>query len=237
MHKGRINIESILPTEEEILIQQGIPENSNTSDNVMQIVKQAVDILRSTADPEFVLKEISIDDFKIIFRGEGKNDPESPVKKIFHAADKMALYACTLGALISNKIENFFGTNDFAIASILDSAASIAADKSAEYLENLFYNELSKTKMRKTDSLVLAYSPGYCGWDISGQGKLFGYLNPGEIGIKLSKSYLMTPIKSVTGVLICGDKDIHIFESSFNFCRYCKSQSCYERIKKILKTN
>jgi len=117
---------------------------------------------------------------------------------------------------------------------MLDSVASMAADKSVEICETLLYNNLSKRKLTKNGSIVLGYSPGYCGWDLSGQKKLFEHLNPEEIGITLNDSYLMSPLKSVSGVLVHGDKEIHVFESSFTFCSYCKNKTCHDRIENII---
>jgi hypothetical protein len=117
---------------------------------------------------------------------------------------------------------------------MLDSVASMAADKSVEILEAFLYNNLSKRNLTKNGSIVLGYSPGYCGWDLSGQKKLFQHLNPCEIGITINESFLMSPLKSVSGVLVHGDKKIHVFESSFTFCSYCKNQTCHDRIEKII---
>lgn len=60
------------------------------------------------------------------------------------------------------------------------------------------------------------------------------YLQPEKIGISLNDNFLMSPIKSVTGVLVDGKKEIHIFETNFLFCSSCKHHSCSERMKKLL---
>ena len=57
---------------------------------------------------------------------------------------------------------------------------------------------------------VLRYSPGYCGWHVSGQINLFNTLTPEKIGITLGESCLMNPLKSVSGVLVAGPPNIHI---------------------------
>ena len=80
---------------------------------------------------------------------------------------------------------------------------------------------------------VLSYSPGYCGWHISAQQKLFQYLRPGDIDISLNDSYLMTPLKSVSGVLVAGRKEIHYFDNSYPFCQDCKVESCLERMERV----
>jgi hypothetical protein len=76
----------------------------------------------------------------------------------------------------------------------------------------------------------LRYSPGYCGWHISGQRKLFDFLKPETIGISLRESHLMEPLKSVSGVVIVGPAGIHAFQDEYPFCERCKTHGCRERI-------
>ncbi len=80
---------------------------------------------------------------------------------------------------------------------------------------------------------VLAYSPGYCGWDISGQRKLFEFLKPETVGISLGESCLMQPLKSVSGVFIIGPKAIHLFDNCYSFCGRCTTHNCRDRIRAL----
>jgi hypothetical protein len=80
---------------------------------------------------------------------------------------------------------------------------------------------------------VLPYSPGYCGWHISGQRALFRHLEPERIGITLNTSFLMQPLKSVSGVLVVGDPRIHEFDNDFDFCAECATLDCRARIGSV----
>ena len=82
---------------------------------------------------------------------------------------------------------------------------------------------------------MLPYSPGYCGWHVSGQGRLFGALCPEEIGIRLNASFLMQPLKSVSGVLVAGAPEIHDFDDDFDFCAECTTRECRVRIARALE--
>ena len=73
------------------------------------------------------------------------------------------------------------------------------------------------------------YSPGYCGWHISAQERLFARLRPEQIGIRLNERFLMTPLKSISGVLVAGPARIHQVTGSYPFCAQCKSPACRER--------
>ena len=80
---------------------------------------------------------------------------------------------------------------------------------------------------------LLRYSPGYCGWHVSGQKRLFEFLQPQQIGITLRESFLMQPLKSISGVMIAGPIDIHRFKNDYPFCERCETEGCRERIRAL----
>ena len=229
-----INLDKIVPSIEDIISSQGIPKGSIIKENIKKLLDESLSLFLADAQPSCIIREISKNDFEEIFIGEGMNEEEAPLKEIYPQADHLVLFAMTMGSGISERITELFDCNDFAIGSMLDSVASLAADKSVTLLEKHMAKKLFEKKMTKNSSMVLSYSPGYCGWHISAQEKLFLYLHPEQIGISLNESFLMTPLKSVTGVLINGNKNIHNFKNNFSFCYNCKAQSCLERNERIL---
>ncbi len=228
-----LNILEVIPDKKAVLRQQGVPDNFNVRNTLLSLAADSIEIFKDNAKPSALLSEVSVIDFESVFIGEGQNADDCPIKKIFPQADKLALFVLTMGEHISRKIERLFIENDFAFASMLDAAASLAADRSTEILAQYFYKYLKENNPAAKSSAVLSYSPGYCGWHISGQKKLFDYLKPENIGITLNNNYLMSPIKSVSGVLIAGEKGIHIFKSGFDFCESCMNRSCTDRIKRL----
>ena len=50
------------------------------------------------------------------------------------------------------------------------------------------------------------YSPGYCGWHVTQQKFFFSLLPEQPCGVRLSESSLMSPIKSVSGVIAVGER-------------------------------
>jgi hypothetical protein len=226
----KLALRDILPKQDAVLLHQGIPKHVNVSQTTQALFKNAMEIFTETADPISLMGTLSIDQFDSIFRGEGNNPEDTPLKHIYPQAEQLALFALTMGSHISKKIEVLFKDNDFALGSMLDAVASLAADKAAEVCENYFRRQLGEP-----DLTVLCYSPGYCGWHISAQKKLFQFLHPEIIGISLNDSYLMIPLKSVTGVLVAGKKEIHFFDNDFPFCDDCKTYSCLVRMKKLTK--
>jgi hypothetical protein len=43
----------------------------------------------------------------------------------------------------------------------------------------------------------------------------------------------MEPLKSVSGVIVAGQKDIHNFPISYQFCSDCDTRSCRHRLRAL----
>lgn len=72
------------------------------------------------------------------------------------------------------------------------------------------------------------YSPGYCGWSVTQQQLVFSLLPEHPCGICLNKSSLMSPIKSVSGIIAVGKK---IVKRKYG-CEICGKADCYKNINK-----
>ncbi len=208
----------------------GIPHGATVPEHIEGLCDTAGEMLEETVAPVGVLADISIPDFEVVYGGEGRNEPSTPVADIFNRADHLGLFAVTLGEQTSQTIGECFEANDFALACVLDATASAAADKMAELAERRFDETLRTAGWTTPDGAALRYSPGYCGWDVTGQKKLFEYLQPEQIGLTLTDSCLMQPLKSVSGVVIAGPRQIHKFPLSYPFCSWCETRSCRARL-------
>ena len=218
------------PDRVDVLANQGIPPTKTLSVATQEVYLAAHDLFARTIQPAGILAEVSHHEFAAIYQGEGRNEPATPVGDIFARADHLALYAATVGQQVSNGIAECFRSNEFALGTMLDSFASAAADKLGELIRSRFVQMLSERGRTKPDIGALTYSPGYCGWHISGQKKLFDFLKPEQIGISLTKSFLMRPLKSVSGVVIVGRGSIHEFQDAYPFCKECRTHGCRDRI-------
>jgi hypothetical protein len=232
-HIIKISIDDVKPNRNDILKAQGMPPGKEPSPNVAPLLNQAMEFFMQFSQPISVISEISIPEFQTVYNGEGLNERRTPLDEIFRRADNLALFALTLGEEVSQRIDALFKSNDFVLGTILDSIASVGADKAADVIEDLFFSVLAKKVQPGPETSVLRYSPGYCGWHVSGQKKLFQFLHPEEIGIILLESFLMKPLKSISGVLVAGKKEIHKFDDSYPFCSQCKTHSCRARIKAL----
>jgi hypothetical protein len=229
----RIPFEDIAPDAASVMEACGAVPGAEPSERLVETYEKAYALLGELAEPVGVIADITIDEFAAVYEGEGLNEPATPLADVFPKADGLALFAVTVGAAVSDRIGGLFDGSEFALGYLLDAAASAAADGAADYVERYYGRWLEEDGKLSGTSGVLRYSPGYCGWDISGQKRLFEYLKPEEIGITLRESYLMEPLKSVSGVIVAGPAEIHEFELTYPFCRDCVTKSCRDRISSV----
>ncbi len=205
------------------------PPNTRTA----EVLETAIGSFREHASPLGLFASVSVEEFSAIYRGDGRNELHTPLDEIYARADHLALFAVTLGAAISSQIADLFACNDFALAAILDAAASDGTERAAERVENRYREQLRDPAATPSEPAILRYSPGYCGWHMSGQKTLFEYLQPEEIGIRLRESFLMEPLKSISGVMVAGKADIHVFDDTYPFCAECTAHGCRQRIRSV----
>jgi hypothetical protein len=236
MEFWNIPIEVCTPSNDAVLRAQGVPGLSSAEGKIIKLADEAVSIFSNLAKPVGVLSRISREDFKPVFYGEGNNQDEAPLENIYSQSLEMALFAVTMGQPVCEKITALFEDNDYAEGSMLDSAASEGADMAAQAIEHYFRDKILNSGDKEKSQGTMRFSPGYCGWHVSAQKQLFKLLTPEKIGITLNDSCLMSPLKSVSGVIIFGQKEIFQFDDSFEFCAECTDHSCQDRIMELMKT-
>ncbi len=222
--------EDVSPDRDAVLALLGIPEGTELSDRIERLYEHAIGVLAVTIAPTGVIAEIPGEGFTAVYQGEGKNAPATPLALIAPRAEHLALFAVTLGEPLSKAVAECFTGADFALGYTLDAMASVAADAAAVLAERRFADALRGRGWATQDGAVLRYSPGYCGWDITGQKRLFAALRPAPIGLTLTDSCLMQPLKSVSGVLVAGPRAIHRFPPNFEFCARCAERTCRDRL-------
>lgn len=197
---------------------------------------RALEIFERLATPRGLIKDVEVDHFREIYRGEGLNAAETPLAEIYPKAQRLAVFAATVGDAASEEIGILFKRGEPALGYALDVIASEATGMLADRLGQRMLAQLRDRHAAGEDSRVLPYSPGYCGWHISGQRRLLDVLHAGTIGMALSASFLMRPIKSVSGVLVAGPAQIHRFRPVYPFCDDCTTHECRPRMASALKT-
>jgi hypothetical protein len=203
-------------------------EPGNESQAALQVrsaIDRARELFFDTARPKALYETITAADFNLVYRGDGCSEENTPLEQVLEDAVSLALFAVTLGGEVSNRISGLFDAGELAEGYILDQIASFAADELAQNAARRFEAETGAAP----GTAVLPYSPGYCGWNVTGQRALFAQLEPGELGLTLNESCLMHPVKSVSGVLVLAPIEAHDFNPAFPCCTTCITLDCQER--------
>jgi len=117
--------------------------------------------------------------------------------KRLKGARKAALFACTIGKDLADKVNSYVSGGEIARATVLDAVGSEAAEALADHIDALI-----KAKAKSEGYAAAArFSPGYGDWTIFDQAKVLKILRSGKIGVKATKSYIMVPEKSVTACI------------------------------------
>jgi len=221
-----VPVEAIVPSSDALLRGMGVPRSAQQGVSRYEpMLQEAVRLFRRLASPRAVWRPVEQDAFAEVYAGEGRNAAETPLEHIFPRATRLRLFVVTLGKALSEEIDALFDRGDPALGYVLDVTASEGAERAVRWL--------GREMMACSDialEAVLSYSPGYCGWHITGQRKLFEVLGPEVIDVTLNASCLMAPLKSVSGVLVGGPRRIHKFHNSYPFCETCSSKTCVSRV-------
>jgi len=221
------------PAPSDVLAAQGLPDGDELAPRLRALLGEALLEFEARAEPRAISAELPLAVFAGVLDGLDLPIAETVIGQVYPRADALALYAATVGEPLCERIRELFATNDLARAWMLDAVASAGADRLSDRLAERFRVELAGRGL--AHARVLPYSPGYCGWTVRGQRRLFTALGPGEIGVTLNDSCLMSPIKSVSGVLVAGAKEIHRFRPDFPFCDECRTHACGRRMASVLR--
>ena len=143
------------------------------------------------------------------------------IKKMLRNSEQYVFFAVTAGDAIEIKARSLMGNNQFLEGYIVDMIGSGIVDSVADQVHGFFKNLANDRGMKATNR----YSPGYCSWDVAEQQKLFSLLPVGCCGITLSESSLMTPIKSISGIIGMGTSVKYQDYS----CEICPMKQCLYR--------
>ncbi|MCF8346145.1 MAG: hypothetical protein K9G38_02950 [Bacteroidales bacterium] len=146
------------------------------------------------------------------------------VVKDLTGAEKAAMFICTAGSSISGRIKMLFETGDHIKGYVADIIGSVLAEEAM----NVIQQRISDTFFQQGLKITNRYSPGYCEWDVQEQHKLFRFFPDNFCGVTLTENALMTPAKSVSGIIGIGRN----VKYRNNTCHACTSKNCIYRNRK-----
>ena len=180
-------------------------------------MEEAEGLLFDAADPAFTYK--MLDAGQLAVRG-------TSLKKHLDGCDRMVVMAVTLGHAVDRLISETQASK-IALGVVIDSGASVMAERAANMAEEQIRAELAEAQTRPkrtTDAVADAnaagnqtaplfmtprFSPGYGDSPLEMQEQVLDLLDAkDQLGITLSKGYMMSPSKSITAIIGLADHPV-----------------------------
>ncbi len=136
-------------------------------------------------------------------------------------SESIAVFICTAGEEIGLNSRKAMIEKDLLRGYIFDVIGSEIVEAAADLMQLNLEDQALASGMKITNR----YSPGYCGWDVAEQHKLFQLVPDNFCGIRLTESALMNPVKSVSGIIGIG-KEVKRLAYT---CKICDMKDCIYR--------
>lgn len=192
-------------------------------DDIQSMVKAMIETISKVCHPSFcyTIKDnvtigrsgIIVDD--VNFR-TGK-----VISSYLDKAEAIAFFIATAGLEFENWLKDLHKQGDVWNMFLADAIGSEIAEATTRAVSDELEKEAKLNRLNISNS----YSPGYCGWTVKEQQKLFSLLPSEPCGVKLTDSSLMLPIKSVSGIIGLGSQ----LEKKVYGCDICNMKTCYKK--------
>lgn len=198
-------------------------ENSEAhfSELIEKALKEAAEVCSIKA--EYMIFDDVI--FTDINKTVSVNNVTFDIKKIVYGqlkkSESAAIFLCTAGEEIGKMSRSAMKSGDLLGGYIYDVVGSEIVEAAADLMQG----EIEKLIASAGRKITNRFSPGYCGWDVSEQHKLFQLLPGTYCGIKLTASALMDPEKSISGMIGIGKNVRHLPYT----CNICDKKDCIYR--------
>lgn len=145
---------------------------------------------------------------------------------------QVCLFVATAGREYETYLHQLRTEGDIVKEFVADSIGSVIAEvcvtEIGRELDRIRIENQKQDNDNRAWKYSMPYSPGYCGWNINEQTKLFAFFPDRPCDISLSDSCLMSPVKSISGFIALG-KDL---KPQPYRCEICNNKHCYKRKEK-----
>ncbi|AFQ45875.1 vitamin B12 dependent methionine synthase [Desulfosporosinus meridiei] len=147
----------------------------------------------------------------------------------FEGAHQVLLAIQTIGPRLEEESARLFEQGEMLEGMVLDGCGTVALDEALELLRGMVVKEVTDRGLQTGHNLC----PGGYQIPLEAQKVLFTLLDGGELGISLSETLLMSPVKSHTLVIPVGEKLKKPNLSCAITCEMCvEQQNCaHSRLK------
>ncbi len=207
----------------EHIYPEGKDRAKQISGRIIRHTSRAIDTLGDHLDTSAIYRQVNI--------GTGDDNRPLLAEKyplnsrrlsfLLKKCRKAVVYIVSLGKRLDNALSTALDEN-ISFGTTFDTVASKAVEEAANYIEKHVSENL-----RANEGITCRYSPGYCDWPLTEQEKIFRMFPEGSHGVELGDNYLMSPRKSISGIIGIMDKEQ--LPRYGNACIVCKRRTCPHR--------
>jgi hypothetical protein len=134
--------------------------------------------------------------------GDGTKIGGGPVAAVVGGADDLVVAVCTVGSRITEQVDAYSREKDLFRGMMLSDLASWAVDLVRQELCEWIEEDAKGRGLHVSTPL----SPGESVWPVSEQATIFSLVDAGRIGVTLSPSMIMRPLKSLSLIMGIGSR-------------------------------
>jgi len=176
--------------------------------NVLRITEEEINRGYNLSKPQGIYSLIKITCFtskerinlenKLVFRFS-----KSIINKL-KGASHLLVGVITIGDFLEKKVSELFSQGEYPRALALDAVGTVAVEYFSWRVRKMARQEVKEQGFKTSRH----FSPGYSGWEVSQQEIIFKSIPADNIGVRLSKSYMMLPQKSLSWAIGVGKEII-----------------------------
>ncbi len=206
-----------------ILRYLGYPEGATPEGKVAVRVYQAIDSARSVQRPRgtYALYDVASSNRHSLTLSTGATFTGS-IGEFLGNADRAAVFLATAGPEVVRLAEEATQRGDTLGGLVFDALGSELTEAAVTCILTGL-----RTRLASGQALTMRYSPGYCGISLSRQKTIFELVDAAAIGVELLPTWIMKPVKSVSGLIGMGPADS--VAAYGNPCTRCLLTDCRMR--------
>jgi uncharacterized 2Fe-2S/4Fe-4S cluster protein (DUF4445 family) len=201
-------------------------KDSIPDSEVLELIESEIERCRTYINPQITWERIgikSIGDNNICLNNDVILEGEFIAKKLLKCEYVIAL-ATTIGKDVDLMIQDAFNSGDYLKGMIINNIATSALG----YVNKVFWNKMVDDIKNINYGITSRLSPGDTQWEVKEQTKIFKCLDGNDIGVELTESNMMIPLKSTSSIYGFGE-GIGITRIE-HVCSECTLKNCSFRM-------
>lgn len=215
-----------LQIEEKTILRLLGYKDSEPDEEVLESVKEEINRCIEYISPSIAIEKLNIINVEedrvvlengVVFEGEFISNK---LRKCTH----VIVGVTTLGKRMDEEVKSAFNSGDYLKGMIVDNIGTTAL----EFVNKTFWNDMVNEIKNTNIGITSRLSPGDTALNISEQEKIFKCLDKAEIGVTLTETFMMLPLKSTSYVYGFGE-GIGIARIG-HVCSECSMKHCAYRM-------